>query len=53
MIAHRFRNYRYLTSRWRRPGMQRDLQAGEQEREAGIPGRWGGPGASARGRWAA
>ena len=29
--------------------MRRDLQAMEREREVGIPGRWGGPGASARG----
>ena len=29
--------------------MRRDLQVMEQEREARLPGRWGGPGASARG----
>jgi hypothetical protein len=29
---------RSLTSRWRRPGMQRDLQADERECGVGIPG---------------
>jgi len=42
-----------LTSRWRRPGMRRDLLAMERECGAGIPGRWGSPGASARGCYAA
>jgi hypothetical protein len=42
-----------LTSRWRRPGMQRDFLVNERGHGMGIPGRQGSPGASARGRWAA
>ena len=33
--------------------MRRELQAVERECGFIIPGRWGGPGASARGCWAA
>ena len=33
--------------------MRRDLDVIEREFEAGIPGQWGGPGASARGCYVA
>jgi hypothetical protein len=38
-----------LTSRWKRPGMWRDLHAMERVFGAEISGQWGSPGASARG----